>query len=114
MSLAYSRIIQSATGYNALGFSREMCAWICAYVKAEFSEDCSWYVFAGGRRDNSFSFDTHYCGFRRHFTTPTKTAVRYLTYQEKGGSGFSERLELGYIGPEYIPERSDWLNVTRK
>jgi hypothetical protein len=39
--------------------------------------------------------------------------VRYLTYQEKGGSAFSERLELGYIGPEFVSERSSWLNVTR-
>jgi hypothetical protein len=113
VSLHYTRIVQNNVARLPIGFSREFCALVCAYVKSEKGQDCGWYAFAGGRKDNSYSLDDHYCGFRRGLS-PTKTVVRYLTYQEKGGMAHGEGLELGFISAEYVPNAVDWLNTTRK
>jgi hypothetical protein len=112
VSLHYSRIVQSSTQHYAVGFTRETCAWVCAYVKARHGDDCGWWVFVGGRRDNSFSLDDHYCGFRRALS-PFMTTVRYLTYQEQGSAAHAEGVEMGHIGAEYVPNVMAWINQTK-
>ena len=63
----YARVTQDGTNKKLFGFSREMCAWICAYAKAFYDIDCSWYVYVHGRADNSYDTQDHNCGFRKYF-----------------------------------------------